>query len=112
MLRNKKNQINRSRSPYGSLKEMQQKKKKLAQEEKKIAHLSEEIGFQIARRNQLGDIDLQNRIIQTRLDCRLHENIIYAAQKLKLQPDAKMETNIENLRNLAAKITQEVFKFV
>jgi hypothetical protein len=50
-LRNKKNQINRSRSPYGSLKEMQQKKKKLAQEEKKIAHLSEEIGFQIARRN-------------------------------------------------------------
>ena len=35
-LQEKKKQINRSRSPYGSLKEVQKKKKKLADEEKRI----------------------------------------------------------------------------
>jgi hypothetical protein len=66
----------------------------------------------VARRNELSQWNLHNAVIKAKIDCRLHENLIYAAQKLKLQPDEKMERNLDNLKSVAAKITQEIHLYV
>ena len=67
-----------------SLKVLASKKNALSAEEKKVEKLEYEISYQIARRNELKDIDLHDAIIRTRLECRLYENLVYSAQRLKL----------------------------
>jgi hypothetical protein len=66
----------------------------------------------LARQGELDTWNLHNHVIKLTMDCRLVENLIYSAQKMKLQPDERMDRNLENLRSLAGKITQEIFEFV
>jgi len=63
--------------------------------ETKIVKVQSEIGYQIARRNELSQWNVNNAIIKAKMDIRLHEKLIASAQKQKLMPDVLMEEEVE-----------------
>ena len=46
------------------------------------------------------------------MDIRLHEGIIFEAQKLHLKSDVRMERELEELKEKGQAITEEIFEFL
>jgi len=60
----------------------------------------------------LQNLRLHRDVIRLKLDCRLHEHIIYQAQQLHLKPDIRMERELEELREKGAKMSEDIFSFL
>lgn len=55
---------------------------------------------------------MHEAVIKLKLECRLHEYIIKEARKLQIKPDARMERELDELREKGADIAEDIFNFV
>ena len=87
-------------------------KRKLKENKAMITNLEDQVREALNVQYENESYGLRNEVVKLRMEARLVEHIIFQAQKLTLKSDARMERDLERLKEQGTAAAQDIFEYL